>query len=251
MGGVYAIVDCERRRSRTRLRRSERGARGGARAKPECSPRSHPRELRARSGAERVSPRCSLRRMSFDDIAGRYARDSTAQRSAAELLLGLAEVGPSDDVLDVGCGTGALLARLRAATTRRVVGVDPSARMIDEARKAAPGAELARMAAEELAYDSEFDLVVSNSALQWFRDPAGALLRFRRALRPGGRTVIQAPATARYAPEFVDAMEDVARDVAEPLALARDRGGVRRPPRGGRLRRAARPHRRAGVARDA
>ena len=153
--------------------------------------------------------------MSFDDIAGRYARDSTAQRSAAELLLALAEVAPSDDVLDVGCGTGAFLARLRAATGGRVVGVDPSPRMIDEARKAAPArVELARMAAEELPYDSEFDLVVSNSALQWFGDPAGALARFRRALRPGGRTVIQAPATARYGPEFVDAMEDVARDAA-------------------------------------
>src|SRR6266508_905614 len=115
--------------------------------------------------------------MSFDDIAGRYARDSTAQRRAAELLLALAEVAPSDDVLDVGCGTGAFLARLRAATGGRVVGVDPSPRMIDEARKGAPA-------------------------------------RVRRALRPGGRTVIQAPATARYAPEFVDAMEDVARDAA-------------------------------------
>ena len=161
------------------------------------------------------SPDVEFPAMSFDDIAARYGRDSSAQRSAAELLLALAELGPAEDVLDVGCGTGALLSRLRAATHGRVAGVDPSARMVDEARKAAPGGvELARMAAEELPYTSEFDVVVSNSALQWFRDAPGALARFRRALRGSGRTVIQAPATSRYAPEFVDAMADVARDPA-------------------------------------
>jgi trans-aconitate methyltransferase len=153
--------------------------------------------------------------MSFEEIAGRYTRDSTAQRGAADLLLALARVGPAEDVLDVGCGTGALLGRLRAATGGRVVGADPSPRMIEEARRAAPpGAELLRCAAEELPFEGEFDLVVSNSALQWFQDPAAALARFRRALRPGGRAAIQAPATARYAPEFVDAMADVARDPA-------------------------------------
>ncbi len=151
--------------------------------------------------------------MSFDDIAARYGRDSKAQRSAAEVLLALAALGPSEDVLDVGCGTGALLMRLRGLTRGRVAGVDPSARMIDEAGRAVPaGIELVRAAAEELPYAAEFDLVLSNSALQWFRDAPGAFARFRRALRPGGRTALQAPATARYAPEFVDAMDEVARD---------------------------------------
>ncbi len=153
--------------------------------------------------------------MSFEEIAARYARDSVAQRGAADRLLDLARVGAAEDVLDVGCGTGALLARLRAATRGRVAGVDPSPRMIEEARRLAPpGVELVRLAAEDLPFEAEFDLVVSNSALQWFRDPARALAGFRRALRPGGRTVLQAPATARYAPEFVDAMVDVARDPA-------------------------------------
>jgi trans-aconitate methyltransferase len=151
--------------------------------------------------------------MSFEEIAARYGRDSRAQRSAAERLLALAAVAPGDDVLDVGCGTGALLPRLRAATCGRVAGVDPSPRMLEEARRLAPrGVELARLAAEELPYEAEFDLVLSNSALQWFRDAPRALARFRAALRPGGRAVLQAPATSRYAPEFVDAMDDVARD---------------------------------------
>lgn len=149
----------------------------------------------------------------FDEISGRYARDSSAQRSAADVLLALAAVGPADDVLDVGCGTGALAARIRGMTRGRVVGVDPSTGMIEAARREAPpGVALARCAAEELPYEAEFDLVLSNSALQWFRDPALALARMRRALRPGGRLAVQAPATRLYCPEFVEAMSDVSRD---------------------------------------
>lgn len=149
----------------------------------------------------------------FDAISARYARDSSAQRSAADALLALAPVGPAEDVLDVGCGTGALAGRVRTMTSGRVVAVDPSAGMIEAARRDVPaGVELARLAAEELPYEAEFDLVLSNSALHWFRDVPGALARIRGALRPGGRAALQAPATRRYVPEFVEAMEDVARD---------------------------------------
>lgn len=157
----------------------------------------------------------------FDAVSSRYARDSSVQRTAADALLRLAPVGPADDVLDVGCGTGALLARVRALTSGRVAGVDPSAGMIEAARREAPaGVALERMGAEDLPYEAEFDLVLSNSALQWFHDVPRALARFRRALRPGGRAAIQAPATRRYCPEFVEAMEDVGRDPRTAAAWA-------------------------------
>ncbi|HET8542841.1 MAG TPA: methyltransferase domain-containing protein [Anaeromyxobacter sp.] len=157
----------------------------------------------------------------FDAVSSRYARDSTVQRTAAEVLLRLAPVGPRDDVLDVGCGTGALVARVRALTSGRVVGVDPSAGMIAAARRdAPPGVALERRAAEDLPYRAEFDLALSNSALQWFHDVARALARVRAALRPGGRAAIQAPATRLYCPEFVEAMEDVARDPRTAAAWA-------------------------------
>lgn len=149
----------------------------------------------------------------FDPVSARYAADSTVQRGAADVLLSLAPVGPDDDVLDVGCGTGALLARARAATRGRVVGADPSAGMVEAARRGAPsGVDVVRAAAEDLPFEGEFDLAFSNSALQWFRDVPRALARVRAALRSGGRVAIQAPATSEYCPEFVAAMNEVARD---------------------------------------
>lgn len=147
----------------------------------------------------------------FDgDLARRYDRDSSAQRLAADALLARLAIAPGEDVLDVGCGTGHLVRRLREASRGRVEGVDPSAAMIAEARRLAPGARFGVAPAEALAFDAEFDVVVSNSALQWFRDPALGLSRMRAALRPGGRLGLQAPARRDYVPSFVRAMEAVA-----------------------------------------
>lgn len=147
----------------------------------------------------------------FDPIAARYERDSSAQKAGADLLLELAAVRPGEAALDVGCGTGHLAARLAALGAAPVVGVDPSPRMVEQARaRGVPGARFERAGAEELGFEAAFDVVLSNSALQWFHDPAGALARMRRALRPGGRVAIQAPATGAYVPEFVEAMAEVA-----------------------------------------
>jgi trans-aconitate methyltransferase len=143
-------------------------------------------------------------------IARRYDRDSSAQRIAADALLARLAIMPGEDVLDVGCGTGHLVRRLCEASRGRVEGADPSAAMIAEARRLAPAARFGVARAEALAFDAEFDVVVCNSALQWFRDPELGLARMRAALRPGGRLGLQAPARRDYVPSFVRAMTEVA-----------------------------------------
>jgi trans-aconitate methyltransferase len=83
--------------------------------------------------------------------------------------------------------------------------------MVAEARRGGDEAICFSLScAEDLAFDSEFDVIFSNSALQWFRDPERALARMRSALRPGGRMGLQAPATQAYCPTFVEAMARVA-----------------------------------------
>jgi len=154
-------------------------------------------------------------------IAGRYERDSTVQRTAADALLARLAIAPDEDVLDVGCGTGHLVRHLRGISRGRVEGVDPSAAMIAEARRLAPDARFGVARAEALAFDAEFDVVVCNSALQWFRDPALGLARMRAALRAGGRLGLQAPARADYVPSFVAAMHEVAANPDTASTFAR------------------------------
>jgi ubiquinone/menaquinone biosynthesis C-methylase UbiE len=157
----------------------------------------------------------------FDPVSSRYTRDATVQRGASEILLSLAPPGASDDVLDVGCGTGALAARIRTMTRGRVAGADPSPGMLEAARReAAAGVEFVLAAAEDLRFSAEFDLVLSSSALQWFRDIPRALARMRAALRPEGRLAVQAPARREYCPELVAAIDEVARDARTAATFA-------------------------------
>jgi ubiquinone/menaquinone biosynthesis C-methylase UbiE len=102
------------------------------------------------------------------------------------------------EVLDVGCGTGALLdAIARRPITegqprRRLTGVDLSPQMLAVARdKLGESAALAVADAARLPFRSgRFDLAFSSSALHHLRDPLLALREIRRVLRPGGRVAI-------------------------------------------------------------
>jgi SAM-dependent methyltransferase len=42
-----------------------------------------------------------------------------------------------------------------------------------------------------MSYSREFDLVISNAALHWVRDQRGAIASIARALKPGGRLVLE------------------------------------------------------------
>jgi ubiquinone/menaquinone biosynthesis C-methylase UbiE len=96
--------------------------------------------------------------------------------------------------LDVCCGTGAALKRLRAYCSERVVGLDFSRGMLEEARRAvadAPGAaafELVRGDALSLPFEAEFDVVTSVGAFGHIlpEDEDRFVGGIARALRPGG-----------------------------------------------------------------
>jgi SAM-dependent methyltransferase len=89
-------------------------------------------------------------------------------------------------ILDLGCGDGALTARL-AGLGCEVVGVDSSPEQVAAARKL--GLDARVMDAQALDFDEEFDAVFSNAVLHWIPAADAVIAGVRRALRPGGRFV--------------------------------------------------------------
>ena len=150
----------------------------------------------------------------FDAVADRYAGAAVVQRAAAARLFDLLAIRDGEDVLDLGCGPGHLTRTIAELTTGEVLGVDSSPAMVAEARRAAPGGRpgFAVGAAEALGLGDRFDAIFCNSAFQWFGDPQRALASCHRALRPGGRIAIQAPAGHDYCPKFLRAVACLLRD---------------------------------------
>jgi SAM-dependent methyltransferase len=100
-------------------------------------------------------------------------------------------------VLEVGCGTGGLLAAATRAG-RRVVGADIATRWLVVARRRLADrglrVPLVGAEAERLPWaDASFDAVVADSVLEHLADPGRALAEWRRVVRPGGRLLVWSP----------------------------------------------------------
>ena len=101
-------------------------------------------------------------------------------------LIDLLRPRAGERVLDLGCGTGHLTARLAEAGAE-VVGIDSSPEMIAEARRLFPGISFEVADARDFAFQEPFDAVLSNAVLHWVKPPEQAVACVRRALGPGGR----------------------------------------------------------------
>lgn len=96
-------------------------------------------------------------------------------------------------VLDVGCGTGELLRRVRANVPDAVLaGLDPVPEMLGVAREKLSGRDDLRVGyADRLPWNAgTFDVVVSCNMFRYIRHPLAALREMARVLRPGGALVL-------------------------------------------------------------
>jgi SAM-dependent methyltransferase len=92
--------------------------------------------------------------------------------------------------LDVGCGEGRFCRMLRQRGIE-TIGIDPTAALLEEARRRDPGGHYRTGRAERLDFeDGRFDLVVSYLTLIDIPDFRAAIAEMTRVLRPGGSLLI-------------------------------------------------------------
>lgn len=115
-------------------------------------------------------------------------------------LFDAAAIGPEDDVLDIGCGTGVTtLLAARRAGWGQCVGIDLSRPMLRLARAAATAGAVTNVrfvqgdAQVHPFPEGAFDVAISRGGVMFFADHTEAFTNIRRALRPGGRLAFVAP----------------------------------------------------------
>src|ERR1017187_7138863 len=102
----------------------------------------------------------------YDAAPSKLSRSSVSYRAILAHYYNLL-ISPDSSVLEVGCGSGELLGRLRA---KRKVGIDLSERQIEAARERSPDCEFQVQAAETLelgAHESPALLIAQVSTAFW------------------------------------------------------------------------------------
>jgi ubiquinone/menaquinone biosynthesis C-methylase UbiE len=128
-------------------------------------------------------------------------------------LIERAKPKPTEHLLDVACGTGAV-ARLAAGriTEGRIVGLDYNPGMLGVARSIRAHIEWIEGSALSLPFaDETFDLVLCQLGLQFFPDRPLALREIRRVLRRQGRVALSVYSPIEHTPAahaFVLALDE-------------------------------------------
>lgn len=108
----------------------------------------------------------------------------------------IGDLGLSTDarVLDVGCGQGVLLSRMKGAGFDRVEGADP---FIDHDRETPEGVPLRKRPVQ--AVEGTFDLIMFHHSLEHVTDVVGTLAAAVERLAPGGAILVRIPLAGAFA----------------------------------------------------
>lgn len=115
----------------------------------------------------------------------RYLQQAAWTRELRKYLFDKAGLKDARHVLEVGCGTGAILSTL--STSASLYGLDSDSVALAECLVHAPNALLTRGDGLSLPYlNQTFDVVYCHYFLLWVNDPLQAVLEMKRVTREGG-----------------------------------------------------------------
>jgi len=152
--------------------------------------------------------------------------DDPAHRALHRAILDLTVAAPVGDLLDVGCGRGAIL-KLLASRANRAVGVDidTNARQLARAElllAGIPNCSLRKGDMYRLPFaDNEFNTIIIDGVLADAREPVRALVEARRLLRPGGRLFVLESVVKRSSTDIQKSLASWSKDAGLRLTPAR------------------------------
>jgi trans-aconitate 2-methyltransferase len=122
-----------------------------------------------------------------------YHRVSVPHQDWAAVLLDRLGLRGDETVLDAGCGSGRVTAKLLERLPEgRVIAVDGAPSMVAQARELlGDRATVIQSDLVSLALDEPVDAVFSSAVFHWITDHDALFARLFAALRPGGRLVAQ------------------------------------------------------------
>jgi ubiquinone/menaquinone biosynthesis C-methylase UbiE len=119
------------------------------------------------------------------DWHSRFLQQASWTRDLRQYVFEQAGLNQARSVLEVGCGTGAVLSGLVTPAVQH--GLDLDCARLLEAHTHAPRAVLTCGNALALPYPpAVFDITFCHFLLLWVRDPLQALDEMKRVTRPGG-----------------------------------------------------------------
>ena len=114
----------------------------------------------------------------------RYLQQAQWTRDLRAYLFKQAGWNESSRILEVGCGTGAILSEVPGHSALHGLDINPEA--LAQCRVHAPAASLVQGNALQLPYkDKTFDIVYCHFLLLWVSDPLQALLEMKRVAKTG------------------------------------------------------------------
>jgi SAM-dependent methyltransferase len=145
------------------------------------------------------------------------------KRLLVSALVGDRLTRPGLRILDVGCGTGGVLAHL--AAHGRTIGVDRSVQALRHtARRGVAGVACADM--DRLPFGpAEFDLVLMLDVLEHFEDDRAVVAAARHVLAPGGTLLVSVPAFQSLFSAHDVTLQHFRRYSAPQLRRALESGG--------------------------
>jgi SAM-dependent methyltransferase len=148
----------------------------------------------------------------------RYTQQARWTARVRQYLFDRAGLVAAQRVLEVGCGTGALLSELPVFTSARIFGLDLDLVATKQVRLHAQTACITCGDGHCLPFpDGMFDAVLCHFLLLWVRSPLDVLKEMKRVTRPGGAVLALAEPDYAGRIDYPPELEPLGRWQAESL----------------------------------